>query len=265
MTQNLLAIYQYLEKENITINKTEFEFQIQSHPDYPSLLSIADTLSFFKIDNGVIPVAISNIELLPDSFVALLKEAKSEPKLYFIEKKGVASFCFHDKKEVEISKTELESRWGGIVLLVEKPVNEEDLKHARNNSSWALSFFNLLLLVLVLTSIEATLSNKLFLVFPIVGLLFSVAALKDLFDAKSELLNSFCNMTASNSCATVVGSNKWKIFEIVNFSDLSMVFFTSQFITLVVFLLSGNASIYFNIQQILLLSAVPVLLLSAYY
>ena len=89
MTVNFNYLFQMLEKENLTIDKTEFEFQIQSHPDYPSLLAIADTLSFFNIDNGVIRIAISDIELLPDRFVTLLKEEESDAKLYFIEKKGV--------------------------------------------------------------------------------------------------------------------------------------------------------------------------------
>ena len=47
MTDNYNYLFQYLEKENITIDKSEFSFQIESQPDYPSLLSITDTLSFF--------------------------------------------------------------------------------------------------------------------------------------------------------------------------------------------------------------------------
>jgi hypothetical protein len=38
MTENYNYLFQYLEKEGIFIDKTEFLFQMQSHPDYPSLL-----------------------------------------------------------------------------------------------------------------------------------------------------------------------------------------------------------------------------------
>lgn len=265
MTVKFNYLFKMLEKEELTIDKAEFEFQIQSHPDYPSLLSISDTLSFFNIDNGVIRVAISDIELLPDRFVALLREEKSEPKLYFIEKKGADYFCFHDKKTIPISKTELESRWQGIVLLAEKPINEAVLKSTKNNWSWFLHFFTLLLLAVVLATFQTALSTKLFLVFPIMGLLFSVAALKDLFGTKSELLNSFCNMTASTSCTSVVGSSKWKIFEIVNFSDLSMVFFSFQFMGLFFSILTNNTDSFFTLQKILLVFAVPVIFASIYY
>jgi protein-disulfide isomerase len=265
MIINYNFLFQYLEKENITIDKPEFQFQIKSHPAYPSLLSIADTLSFFNIDNGVIRVVISDLELLPYCFVALLKEEKSEANLYFIEKKGTAYFCFHDKKTAVISKSELESKWEGIVLLAEKPTNEEALKPNKKGWSWVLPLFTLLFLALVLAPLETALSTKLFLVFPAVGLLFSIAALKDLFGTKSELLNSFCNMTASTSCATVVGSSKWKIFEFVNFSDLSMVFFSFQFMGLFFSILTNNTDSFFTLQKILLVFAVPVIFASLYY
>ncbi|MEN9655742.1 MAG: hypothetical protein RL311_668, partial [Bacteroidota bacterium] len=71
MSQHTMTLFQYLEKEQITIDKSEFEFQMQSHPDYPSLLAISDTLNFFNINNGAIRLDFSDIELLPDRFVAL--------------------------------------------------------------------------------------------------------------------------------------------------------------------------------------------------
>jgi len=265
MNNELNYLFQYLDKENINIDKEEFLFQNQSHPDYPSLLSIADTLSFFNIDNGVIRVEVSDVNLLPDHFVAFLNEERSKPQLYFIERKGDTFLCRKDKKPLTISKSELESRWKGLVLLVEKPENEEVLKSNKNSVSLVLQIFALILLVLVLYQFETDFSIKFFVVFPIIGIFFSVAALKDLFGTKSALLNGFCNMTASTSCATVVDSTKWKIFEVVNFSDLSIIFFVSQFFGLLVFLFSGDATDYFTIQKMLLLVSIPVLFLSIYY
>lgn len=265
MAQYTIPLFLYLERESITIDKSEFEFQIQSQPDYPALVSIADTLSFFNIENGAIRVEISDILLLPDRFVAFLNEENNNPQLYFIEKKGNAYFCAKDKKPLVISKSELESKWNGIVLLIEKLENEETLKSNKSIYSWFLPSLCLVLFLVILFQFEVEIHSKLFFVFPIVGVLFSIAALKDLFGTKNEFLNSFCNITASTSCATVVDSSKWKIFKIVNFSDLSMVFFVSQFIGLLVFLFSGDITVYFTVQKILLLATVPVLFLSVYY
>lgn len=70
MTKNFPFLFQYLKKEHINIDKSEFLFQIQSHPEYPTLLSIVDTLSFFNIENSAIKVEESNIDVLPNYFIA---------------------------------------------------------------------------------------------------------------------------------------------------------------------------------------------------
>ena len=111
MTENYNYLFHYLEKENITIDKNEFEIQIQSHPDYPSLLTISDTLSFFNIDNGAMRIDVSEIVLLPDCFIALLSEEVKEPQMYFIEKKGNSYFYTNDKKPIAITEMELKLRW----------------------------------------------------------------------------------------------------------------------------------------------------------
>lgn len=265
MNENFNFLFQYLLMEKIIIDKSEFELQMQSHPDYPDLLSIIDTLIFFKIENGVIQVKPSEIDLLPDRFVALLGKEKSNSKLYFIEKKDNAYFYTIDKKAIEISKSELELRWGNLVLLVEKPEIENVIHTNKDNFSWVLPLLCVVLFLLTLLRFQESIYSKLFFTFPIIGILSSIAALKDLFGAKSELLNRFCNITVSTSCTTVVSSSKWKIFEIVNFSDLSIVFFTWQFLGLLIFLLIGNTVDFFLIQKTLLFGAVPVLLLSIYY
>jgi protein-disulfide isomerase len=265
MAQDSSPLFLYLEKENINVDKSEYEFQMQSHPDYPSLLAISDTLNFFNIKTFGARIGFEDLDNLPDRFIAHLNTELSAPQLYFIERIGNQFFYTNDKKPLEIAKKELEKRWTGIVLLIEKSENEEILKSNRSNWSLALQTIALLLFALALSQFEMDYISKIFLVFPILGLLFSIAALKDLFGTKSELLNNFCNITASTSCATVVGSIKWKIFKIVNFSDLSMVFFASQFLGLLISLFSGDAATYFIHQKGLLLGAIPVLLLSVYY
>lgn len=259
------VIFLYIKSEGIKLNLQEFLFRAKNHPEYPSLLAITDCLSFFKIDNGIISVESPKIGLLPDRYVTLLKNENGQPQLYFIEKIDDVYYHLIGKKNTEISKSELESRWSNLVLLLEKSKAKEKGIGIENNYSKFFPSIYIFMFLYLLIQFDTSSQSKLFFIFPVMGILFSVASVKELLGIQHELLYRFCNITVSSSCATVVGSTKWKIFEIVNFSDLSMVFFTSQFITLVVFLLSGNATIYFNIQQILLLSAVPVLLLSAYY
>ena len=263
MDINYNYIFNFLEKENIFIDKTEFLFQIKSHPDYPSLLSISDTLSFFDIENGAIRLDFDDLESLPDRFIGLLKKENSSPILYFIEKKGTKYFIVEDTKKLEISLTELEKRWEGILLLVEN--NNIIVNNKFNKFNSFLPFLCLIIFVMMFCQFEGNYATKLFLLFPIIGILFSIAALKDLFGAKIEFINNFCNISATTSCSSIVGSSKWRIFNYINFSDLSIVFFISQFLFFITMLFSGNINNFFSTQLFLLTSAFPVILLSLYF
>lgn len=263
MTEDFNYLFQYIEKEKLSIDKTEFLFQIQSHPDYPSLLSIVDALTFFNIPNGALELPSSEIDNLPDYFVALLKVENTQPQYYFLEKKENRYFFNKNNKTFEISRSEIESRWNKYVLLIE---NSEPQNFSKKSSKSKFYYFlPIIAFLLLLANFNESIATKLFFLFPAVGILFSIAALKDLFGTKAKIIDSFCNMTASTECSTVVESEKWKIFKIINFSDLSIVFFASQFIGILLFLLYNESNMFFSIQQILLFAALPVLFASIYY
>lgn len=110
MSTDLNYLYQYLQKERIFIDEKEFEFQLQTHPEYPSLLSVSDTLSFFSINNGAIHVGFSEIELSPDRFVTFFREKQKKPQLLLIEKKGSYYFQTKEKETLRLFLSELEEK-----------------------------------------------------------------------------------------------------------------------------------------------------------
>lgn len=262
---NLESVITYIKNEGIKIDFNSFLQQAESHPDYPTILAITDTLDFFDIDNGVLAVEIIEIPSLPDCFVALLAEKKNLSQLYYIEKKEDNYFYFQNKIPVAISKQELESRWKNTVLLIEK--TERDIITTTNTNKifLILPCLSVLLLLSIIVQFQASIQNKIFFIFPVLGFLFSITALKDLLGINSDLVNSFCNITSYSSCTSVVSSKKWKFFEIINFSDLSIVIFSSQIFCLLLFLFIADTISYFTIQKIMLLCTIPVVLASLYY
>jgi thiol-disulfide isomerase/thioredoxin len=265
MPENFNSLFLYLEKEDIKVDKTEFLIQIHSHPNYPSILAVSDTLKFFNIQSGIIKVDFSEIELLPNRFLTILTEEDYTTRLYLIEKKGNKYFQTQDKKTIEINQKRLGNKWSSVVALVEKSEIENNIVKKKNNLTWILPILCLILFVSTLLIFDVSLKAQLFFIFPIIGILFSVAALKDLFGTKSEFINSFCNITATTSCSTIIESNKWKIFNLVNLSDLSVIFFTLQLASLFIFALLNNSIEFFYIQKIILITSIPVLFISVYY
>ncbi|CAA9203690.1 hypothetical protein FLA105534_04870 [Flavobacterium bizetiae] len=264
LEKDFRLVANYVKSEGGKINYDEYLFQAKNHPDYPNIVSLTDTLSFFNIDNGVIHVESSDIELLPNRFVTLLKNLQNnQPQLYFIEKKGDQYFYSNDEKSVSIPKEELESRWNNIVLLVEPSEGENSATTKVKKWFWALSLLCAATFVASLLLLQQNWQIKLFFLFPILGILFSIVSLKKLFNIQNEFLDNFCDFSSATNCETVIHSKKWKLLDFVNFSDLSIVFFCSQFLGLLIFAYDYNA--FFSIQNILLLTAVPVLFVSIYY
>lgn len=84
MRETYNYLFQYLEAEGIVLDKNEFLYQMQSHPNYPSTLSVADTLTFFNVANGLLPIGFEQLGQLPNHFVALLEKINDKPTLYLL-------------------------------------------------------------------------------------------------------------------------------------------------------------------------------------
>jgi uncharacterized membrane protein len=258
-------LFNYLATENFQIDKKEFDYQFNSHPNFPSLLAISDTLSFFNINNGALKISPDQIELLPDNFIAQLKY----DEIYYhthVERKGDKFIYFNEesKKLVEISIEELASIWDNIVLLVEQDEN------VISNSSNSKSYHILNILFLVVLAVFMLLTSPpieviFFYLFSVTGLILSLGALKDLLGGNNKFLSKFCDTGGNSSCEDVVNSSKWKFFKYLNFSDLSIIFFATQIVTLFLMSYNGLSDEFFLIQFVLLTISLPIVFSSIYY
>lgn len=260
MIEKFNYIFQYLKSEQIIVDKSEFEFQIQSHQNFPSLLAISDTLHFLKVENKALKVEFEDVEILPQNFIALLNN-NYQKELFFIQKRQNNSF-FVDNKLYTIK--ELQSKWEGIVFIIKK-ANDENLKSSNHLLPKSLFFFSFILLFGFIFLFGENLKTQLFFIFPILGILISIFAFKDLFGAKSDIISKFCNISEYSDCSTIINSKKWRLFKIINFSDLSIIFFVFNIIGLSLFLIFGKANDFFGLLKIGLLLAMPFTFISIFY
>lgn len=254
-------VFKYLDKVKIRLDEEEFLLQLKSHPDYPSLLSIVDTLDFFKVKVGAFEVSAEKIDLLPVDFLAFLRDDNSRnPILHNIEKKDVHYLV--DNKKVSAKKiTEL---WDNKVLLIE---NNEGVNYKISNSKKTkitfLFLYSIIFLISILFSYKS-IWNTFFFLLPLAGFLFSLGALKDILGSSNSFLDKFCKM-ASNADCTVTKSTKWKVFRYISFTDLSITFFSMQIVSYLLLNISNYEAEYFTYQKILLYTGSPVILISLYY
>ncbi|MFC0780518.1 vitamin K epoxide reductase family protein [Flavobacterium sp. HJSW_4] len=262
--ENFNYIFQYLQKEEIVLPKSDFIFEFESHSEFPSMLAISDTLNLFGVKNAALKVGPSEISDLPDYFLTVLRDGESHPKYHFIEKIENDYFSISEQGKTKISSMELNTRWLNVALLAEK--NDLLTKPKSKN------LFNAFLIALIgiclsafLFSSNIKIAAKLFILFPAAGTIFSVISLKSLFDIRSSIIDRFCNSGESMDCEAVTASSKWKLFKKLNFNTLSIVFFTFQLLAYLLLLLVKQLDSYFSIQGILLFSSVPLIIASIYY
>lgn len=132
MIDNFSFLFQYLKKENIAIDQIEFDLQIQSHSDFPSLLAISDTLSFFNVPNLATKINFEDIVHLPKNFIALLKY-NNKQFFALIEKEGSSFKYKEDNKSKKVSENEFQNIFQNIILLAEK--EETNISEAKMKNS----------------------------------------------------------------------------------------------------------------------------------
>jgi glutaredoxin len=267
MNLDLNFLFNYLKKEKIYIDQTEFEFQIQSHPDYPSLLSIADTLSFFKIKNLATKINNEDIANLPSNFIALIKDTNLSSNLTLVEKNNKGYKYSHNDHVVEINEETFLNRFQNIVLLVDKDEERKELNEPKKSKKVLILYSALVgLCYLTLTFINGfSISLGLFVLLSSIGVYLSYEAISSEFGIKTKFSEAICTITISADCNAVINSVKSKTIKKIGISNISFAFFFTQLLGLFLFSIFQKSGEFFNIISILLLLSIPVIALSIYY
>jgi len=263
--QDLEAVFSYAQSQDIIIDKKEFQFQVETHPDYPSLLAFADAFSFFKIPNMAAKLFADQLESLPNSFVALLGEDMKQDYLAHVTKKnGLYQFTY-EKQTKKLNTIELKKYWQDIVFLAEKP---EDFTNAtpKNNpiKTLVLSVFALLILGIIYW-FSGALFSVLIGAISMVGIFLSIEALKTELGIESKVSKNMCNVVANADCSTVINSNKITWLKNFKISDISIWFFSSQLLSILLFSVYGAIENYFSLILFVFVLAIPMTLYSIFF
>lgn len=214
-------VQKYLEISKFSNLKTDFEDLFLSHPNYPSLFALTDSLDMLSIENVAIKVPKEQLTELPDSFLTFYNEdfvlvAKSEKGIHLDTGKG---------QKLNVSFNEFLTDWNGVILVVEPNVTAP-VKSEKNNTKGVLySLPVIALLSLSLFYNVYTLNSVLLLLTSSVGLMVSVFIIQEKFGIKNEVVGKLCAIASNVSCDAVIksdktGTNKW-----IHFSDLPVLFF----------------------------------------
>ncbi|MDE5421648.1 cysteine peptidase family C39 domain-containing protein [Ancylomarina sp. DW003] len=252
-----------LTKNSIKVDNTELRLQLLGHPSYPSLHSITGVLDHFRIPNLAIeiPQTEENISLLPDYFIAHVKNKKNDD-FVLVNKKGQELRVQYEggKKEL-ISVSNFIDIWTGIVLVIE---SDENVKSDSSiNFSKILLTLSPILLAACFMFFSQNINISIHFVLSMLGLTTCALIIQHELGVSSAVLNKICSGTSDKlSCNDVMESKGAKFFGFLKLSDLGIIYFLTMSLSSLLLLIGKEDFVSLYLISIVVL---PFTLYSIYY
>ena len=281
MDNCVVTAHRLLSLLRVPHTKAYIEDSIMSHPEYPSLLSITDTLEKYQMETLGVKIGTDKLREIPLPGIVQIKDMGNEVFCVLDSISNGEVSYFDDKgKPAKISEEKFHEHWTGICLLVEKTEEtKEPGIEKRISSKRVLTFLKVAVSVLfvgwtaisfvgseIISDAGTALFAGVYLLLKTIGLGAGVLLLWFEVDQYNPTLQSFCSGGSSSgkiNCNAVLNSKQAQLFN-GNLS-LSLLGFSYFFGSLGFLIFSGFSNAALSVLGYLSLMALPVVLFSAYY
>jgi uncharacterized membrane protein/glutaredoxin len=252
----------WLGKMGYTTHTKTLRKRLLSHPDYPGLIAITDTLTDLSIDNAAAQLSPNSLKELNEPFMAHIQNG-SEEQFVYVEPLGNGTLkVYRDTAHpLVVSFAQFSKLWTGLIVACDR--NEaHSFQWKEHRQSLALGGILASALVLFCLSNPPAASIAHFIL-SLAGLLVCALIVGHEMQAKNALAAKFCSMGKNLSCDAVLGSGAATLFGGIKLSDAGLVFFSAQTLS---WLVGGVAMDTVTASQALVsLIALPFTLFSVYY
>ncbi|BDD06747.1 vitamin K epoxide reductase family protein [Aureibacter tunicatorum] len=230
MQNNLFYIVQqFLISNNYTINEEELNFQLEGHPNYPSLYAVTELFTHFSIENLAleIPTTKESMNELPNSFLTVISNEKGEGLAMVTKSKDGFTAIYNHKRSERFTNDQFLVNWSGITLMIEP--NESKEKNKIQPSKINRIVLALIAIFLTGSSIligASTISLYLFIT-SLIGLIINHYIIKQELGIASEAIKKLCTNNEKTNCNAVLNSKGATLFGKIKLSDLGMIYFFS--------------------------------------
>lgn len=245
-----------------TINDT-----LQSHPDYPSFLSISDSLNNWKVENLVIQTSAEKLAEIPTPFITSFKQGVFVAVFEVLENEIV--IVNQQGKKETIAKNVFLSQWTENILVAEAnefsgEINYQQKINATNIKTVVYSLIPLGILASLLMPFmngSITLLPTMYLLVKLIGLTASVLLLWYDIDKGNPLLKQICSGIQKANCSAVLNTKAATLGGIVTWSEVGFVYFAGSLL----FSALAGINTVLPVLSIFSLLALPYIIFSIYY
>jgi uncharacterized membrane protein len=214
-------VQKYLGANNYQGQQQAFEDLFLSHPDYPSVFAITDTLDGLSIENTAIKLPKEQLDQLPQSFLAIYEE-----DLVLVSKTAASIAIEREKgKKHILSAAAFVKDWTGVIIAIEPNISLVKEKKPSDVKWMQYSLPVILLLIVSFLFNQYNVSSLVLLLTSFAGILVSIFIFQEKLGVKNELVTRYCNINPGTSCNAVIQSGRAAVNKWVSFSDLPLLFF----------------------------------------
>ena len=255
----LKEVHNWLAQLGMPVSKNYLKLRLESHPYYPSLLSINDTLSELGISSGAFRLTREELNAIGQPFLAHMDYGEND------------IIHFRSLDEAPKQMKSFEKYWTGVVMVAEynEGYGNAEYKKFLSNKRKKLNFSIILIVIIFITAFAGIFRmDNLPLTFYILtlnlGLFFSWLIIQKELGINSDIGDKICNLAKSIQCDSVLHSKGAKLLSWLTWGDIGMTYFASMFVFL---LLCLSGSTYGIIYIFYLFSIIPIVfpIFSIYY
>jgi len=253
-------ISNWLKLLGIPVSKQLLKKRLESHPDYPSLLSIADTLNELNIPNTAVRLSKEQVAELDIPFLAHLRS------------NGGGFLTVADAGKIPSEHPAFYDDWDGVVILAEKEgdlTDNENIKYLQMEKRWSL--LNVLAVVMIggLSFISIyqhfSLVNMALLISSLVGFFFAILIVLQERGAGGRIMERFCRTTKTTDCNSIISADSPGLVKWLKFSDIGLIYFGSQLFLFLSAWGVSNADAIKTWWSFIAAASVPFIFFSVYY
>jgi uncharacterized membrane protein len=280
------VVYSLLKPLKVKVARSTIKATLETHPDYPGILSISDALKQWKVDNSILRIDKEKLHEIPLPFIAHL-QAQTIPLISIINQPNpfvTITNVTHDNvvytnntgggKTLNKTIEQFLQEWSGVALLAEA-TEQSGEKNYKQTRRWeilkSLKFPSVMFIVLAFTLLAINHNNNsisfpaysIFLFLKFLGSFFCALLLWYEIDKASPLLKQICSMSKQTNCAAVLNSKQAKLFKVISWSEIGFFYFAGGFVSLLA--ASTQSTNVLSVLVWLNVIALPYTIFSIYY
>lgn len=252
---------------------TELRNTLEEHPDYPSFLSVTDSLKKWEVDSLGIKVPFDELYSLA---CPILVHFKTDQTFTIIGINNTSITYLNEyNKEKELSHGDFLKQWDGVALVAGADEKSGEIEYYKNRRKEILQKIHIpialfvALILIILTAITAFRISGVQEIFPFLislvmlsGVVISGLLLWYEIDKQNPVLQKICTANKHTNCSAILQSGAAKLWGLISWSEIGFAYFTGGFLSL---LLSGLNSSVIEVVAWFNLLAAPYIFFSVFY